>query len=219
MKPGYHGEGRVPGGGDFPKWCSFVCTILGGWFTLFLGVGLLFPAGTFKNPQNFQGEGLRGDPPMAQASDEWRIYCPKEGDQVKVIPQKEGVILEISSHRGIGQAVVERKDGSWPTPLRVRLCLRGLESLRVEVGQWGLEASVTSHPPYQRRVRVHGPEPLPAPDPKSPYWVEVQLVGPEGKPVSEIPLKGGYFELTIPPIFLKDHPKKMQIHWIDFYRG
>ena len=148
----------------------------------------------------------------------WKVECPKEGDRIEIFPQKEGVILEISSQRGIGQASVERTAGPWPKPVFLRFRLRGLESLRVEVGPWGVEASVMSYPPYQTRVRVHGPEPLPTVDPKSPYWVEIRMVDSAGKPASKIPLEGGYFEVRIPPAFLEKAPQKMQIHWIDFYR-
>ncbi len=157
--------------------------------------------------------------PRGKPSDGWRIDCPNEGDQVKITPQKEGVLLEISSKKGIGQATVERTTGAWPKPLILRLHLRGLESLRVEGDQWGFEASVMSYPPYQTRLRVYGPDPLPPVDPKSPYWVEVRALDSTGKPSSKIPLEGGYFELTIPALFLEKAPKKLQIHWIDFYRG
>ena len=156
--------------------------------------------------------------PKEQPSKDWKIDCPKEGDHLKIIPQKEGVLLEISSERGIGQASIERIGGPWPKPLILRLRLRGLESLRVEAGQWGFEASVMSYPPYKTRLRVHGPDPMPPVDRKSPYWVEVRMLDADGKPTSKPPPEGGCFEVVIPPAFLEKSPKKLQIHWIDFYR-
>jgi|GEM_PF-773931 len=153
-----------------------------------------------------------------EVAEGWTIECPKDGDRLKITPQKEGVVLEIYSHRGIGQATVERTTAPWPKPVLLRLHLRGLESLRVQAGPWGFEASVMSYPPYQTRLRVHGPEPFTPVDPKSPYWVEIRMVDSAGKPASKIPLEGGCFEVRIPPALLEKAPQKMQIHWIDFFR-
>lgn len=156
--------------------------------------------------------------PKDQPLEGWKVDYAKEEDRLKIVPLKEGVVLEISSPRGIGRATVERTAGPWPKKVVLRLYLKGLESLRVEVGQWGFEASVMSYPPYQTRLRVHGPDPMPPVDPKSPYWVEVRMLDSEGKPASKIPLEGGYFELAIPHAFLEKAPQKLLIHWIDFYR-
>jgi len=188
-------------------WGSLLGMILSG----ILGGGGVLAGRMEENP---------AQPPGQDVSSQkgWKVNCPKEGDHIEIVPQKEGAILDIFSQRGIGQATVERTSGPWPMPLVLRLHLRGLESLRVEVGPWGFEASVMSYPPYQPRLRVHGPEPLPAVDPKSPYWVDIRMVDSAGKPASKIPLEGGCFEVRIPPSFLEKSPQKMQIHWIDFYR-
>ena len=156
--------------------------------------------------------------PKAEPPSDWKITLAKDGDQVKITPQKEGVVIDIASRTGIGRAVMERLGPGWPKKVLLRLHLRGLESFRLQAGQWGVEASVMSYPPYKTRVRVHVPEPIPPLDPKSPYWVEVRMVDSEGKPASKIPLDGGYFELIIPSAFLEKSPPKWELHWIDFYR-
>ncbi|MCS7304579.1 MAG: hypothetical protein NZ602_05660 [Thermoguttaceae bacterium] len=158
-------------------------------------------------------------PEKDQPIEGWKVECPKEGDQIKVVSTKEGVVLEIYSQRGIGRAIVEGPAKGWPKSLILRLHLKGLESLRLEAGQWGFDASVMSYPPYQTRLRVHGPEPIQEPvDPKSPYWVEVRMFDGAGKPIQQIPREGGYFEVVIPPTLLEKFPQKINIHWIDFYR-
>lgn len=200
-------KANKPGLPSYPVW---------GWI-----LGMIF-CGSLLGGVGSATERAEGQPQPPCSKDQplegWKIDCPKEGDRLKIIPQKEAVILEISSERGIGQATVQRTAGPWPKKVVLRLHLKGLESLRVEAGQWGFEASVMSYPPYQNRLRVYGPDSIPPVDPKSPYWVEVRVLDSEGNPASKIPLEGGYFELAIPPAFLEKSPPKLHIHWIDFYR-
>ncbi len=157
-------------------------------------------------------------PPTKQVPGEWKVSLVKAGDRVKITPEKTGVIVDIFSESGIGRATLEPPDGQWPTGMVLRLHLRGLESFRLEAGPWGCEVSVMSYPPYKTRLRVHGPDPMPRLDPKSPFWMVVKMRGAEGKPASKIPLERGYFELALPPAFLAKAPQKLEMHWIDFYR-
>ena len=56
-------------------------------------------------------------------------------------------------------------------------------------------------------------------DAKSPYWMEIRIVGGDGKPAKEIPLKDGYFEMPLPKAFFEGNPKSITVNWIDFYRN
>jgi hypothetical protein len=55
-------------------------------------------------------------------------------------------------------------------------------------------------------------------DEKSPYWTELRIVGGDGQPPKELPLRDGYFEATLPKAFFEGNPKSITLHWIDFYR-
>jgi hypothetical protein len=55
-------------------------------------------------------------------------------------------------------------------------------------------------------------------DEKSPLWADIRIVGSDGKPAKELPLKGGYFEVALPRAFFEGNPKSITLNWIDFYR-
>ena len=46
----------------------------------------------------------------------------------------------------------------------------------------------------------------------------IRMVGSDGKPAKDIPLKDGYFEMQLSKAFFEDNPKSITLHWIDFYR-
>ena len=48
--------------------------------------------------------------------------------------------------------------------------------------------------------------------------MEIRLFGGDGKPATEIPLKTGYVEITLPKKFFEGNPKSIALAWIDFYR-
>ena len=79
-----------------------------------------------------------------------------------------------------------------------------------------LEAAVSSQ---DGKVRLwkDGKEDSPL-DSKHPYWMEIRMVGKDGKPVKTIPLKDGYFEMQLPKALFEDNPKSITLNWIDFYR-
>ena len=101
----------------------------------------------------------------------------------------------------------------------MRLYLRGLESFTVSDEKRKLAASVLSHSSHRRLLHLweQGKEKKVAP--ASPYWMQVDIFDARGKPIKKLPGSGGYFELVLPGALLKDQPKKLTIHWIDFYRG
>jgi hypothetical protein len=54
---------------------------------------------------------------------------------------------------------------------------------------------------------------------KSPLWMDVRIVGGDGKPARELPLKGGYFEVALPRALFEGNPKSVTLTWIDYYRN
>ena len=78
---------------------------------------------------------------------------------------------------------------------------------------------MSSHDGKQRvRLWKDGKEDSPL-DSNSPLWMEIRMVGGDGKPAKEIPLKDGYFEMQLPKAFFEGNPKSITVNWIDFYRN
>ena len=119
---------------------------------------------------------------------------------------------------GISRAVLERLGDTWPEIVVLRLHLKGLEGFRASSGLVTLDAAV-SIPQGRRRVRLwrDGKEDAPL-DEGSPFWMDIRIIGGDGRPARELPLKDGYFEMTLPRVFFEGNPKSITLDWIDFYR-
>lgn len=137
--------------------------------------------------------------------------------EVKV--EKDKTVFSVHSPFGISQAVIERTDEKWPEGVVLRLHLKGLSSFRASNGKVTLDAAVSSHDDKQRVRRwKDGKENSPL-DSNSPLWMEIRLVGGDGKPTKEIPLKDAHFEMQLPKAFFEGNPKSITVNWIDFYRN
>ena len=149
------------------------------------------------------------DPPF-------RITTKRDDDKVEVKTEEGKAHFSVQSPFGISQATIERGGNKWPATVMLRLHLKGLEDLKVTNGKDTLEAAVSSQ---DGKVRLwkDGKENSPL-DSKHPYWMEIRMIGTDGKPVKTIPLKDGYFEMQLPKAFFKDNPKSVTLNWIDFYR-
>lgn len=123
----------------------------------------------------------------------------------------------IHSPSGISHAVIKRTDENWPDAVELRLYLKGLEHFLVTNDKVKLQASVSSQDTKVRQWKA-GIEDSPL-DAKSRYWIDVRMVGWDGKPAKTIPLKDGYFELTLPKAFFEGNPNSVTMTWIDFYRN
>lgn len=145
------------------------------------------------------------------------ITMKRDNDRVAVKAEKDKVVFSVHSPFGISNAVIERADEKWPDAVFLRLHLKGLENFSVSNDKVKLEASVSSQ---DGKVRLwkDGKEDTPL-DAKSPYWMEIQMVGSDGKPAKTSPLKDGYFEMTLPKAFFEGNPKSITLNWIDFYRN
>lgn len=154
---------------------------------------------------------------IADDTPPFKITTKRDKDRVVVKTVKDTVAFSVHSPFGISNAVIERADEKWPDAVVLRLHLKGLENFSVSNDKVKLEASVSSQ---DGRVRLwkDGKEDTPL-DAKSPYWMEIQMVGSDGKPAKTIPLKDGYFELQVPKAFFEGNPKSITLNWIDFYRN
>jgi hypothetical protein len=147
-----------------------------------------------------------------------KVSLGKADDKSTVTSEGDKVIVAVTSPTGISKATIERTQEKWPANVAVRLSLKGLESFRTANGKITLDAAVSAHKGKPEvRVWKDGKETPPL-DPKSPFWLDIRLVGGDGKPATAIPLKGGFFEVTLPKAFFEDNPKSITVQWIDFYR-
>ena len=149
----------------------------------------------------------------------FKITTKRADDAVEVQSDKDRTVFDVKSPFGVGQAVIERVGDEWPKAVVLRLHLKGLESFRAENGKVRLDAALSIQ---QGRTRVRmwkdGKEDAPL-DGKSPLWTDIRIVGGDGKPAKELPLKDEYFEMTLPKAFFEGSPKAITLNWIDFYRN
>jgi hypothetical protein len=158
-----------------------------------------------------------GDAPKAQPA-KFKITTRRKDDAVEVQSGKDRTVFDVKSPFGIGQAVVERMDGEWPKAVALRLHLTGLSSFRAENGKVRLDAAASIEDGKTKvRMWKDGKEDAPL-DEKDALRMGVRIVGGDGKPAKELPLKDGYFEVALPPAFFEGDPKSITLNWIDFYR-
>jgi hypothetical protein len=150
---------------------------------------------------------VAGDPETPkQASDKFKVTTKRTDDAVAVEVEKDRAVFSVTSPFGISQAVIERRQDRWPAVV-LRLHLKVVLDAVVSVQEGKPKV----------RLWKDGKEDAPL-DATSPFWVEVRVVGGDGKPAGELPLKGGYFEITLPKALLEGNPKSITVNWIDFYR-
>src|SRR5271156_6698632 len=108
---------------------------------------LLALAGGCASPVGVAGKTTNSEATAAatQPMASFDVHCDKTGDAVVVSTEADRTIFAITSPSGIGGAAVERRGGSWPKQLVLRVHLRGLESLRITAGDLTLSVSVASH--------------------------------------------------------------------------
>ena len=147
---------------------------------------------------------------------QFKLVTKRDNDIVEVKVESDNAIFSVRSPFGISQITIERTNEKWPNSVVLRLHLKGLENFKVTNGTITLEAAASSQDGKVRQWKDGKEDSLL--DAESPYWMEIRLVGKDGKPVKTIPLDGGYFELQLPKALFKNNPKSITVNWIDFYR-
>ena len=159
-----------------------------------------------------------GDTPQDQPA-RFKITTRRKDDAVEVCVGKGKTLFNVKSPFGISQAVIERREDTWPKAVVLRLHQKGLSSFRASNGKVRLDAAVSMEEGRQQvRVWKDGQEDAPL-DESSPLWADIRIVGGDGKPARELPLKGGYFEVALPRALFEGDPKSVTLTWIDFYRN
>jgi hypothetical protein len=148
----------------------------------------------------------------------FKITTRRADDAVAVRSDQGRTVVTVKSPFGISQAVLERLRETWPEPVVLRLHLKGLSSFRASNGTVTLDAAVSLQEGRPRvRIWKDGKENAPL-DENSPFWMDIHIVGGDGRPAQELPLKDGYFEMALPKAFFEGSPKSITLNWIDFYR-
>jgi hypothetical protein len=158
-----------------------------------------------------------GDAGGKQAA-EFKITASRSDDTVEVRSDEGKTSCTVRSPSGISRMVIERLGDDWPKEMVLRLHLKGLERLRVTSGRVTLDAEVSGHgSPPEVRSWKNGEEKEELTE-KSPFWMNIRILGGDGNTPPVIPLKQGHFEMTLPKAFLDGNPKSISVEWIDFYR-
>ena len=160
-----------------------------------------------------------GDADPKKQAGKFQITTKRADDTVEVRVEKGRTVFTVKSPFGISQAVIERQEDTWPKAVVLRLHLKGLSSFRASNGKTTLGA-VASIQDGKLQVRLwkdrNEDDRL---DEKSPFWLDVRIVGGDGKPAKELPLKDRYFEVALPKALFEGSPKSITLNWIDFYRN
>lgn len=146
------------------------------------------------------------------------IATNKKEDRVTVAVANDKGIVDIHSGSGIGSATITPKGGEWPKAVIVRFHLGGLERFAVSAGNTILSGSVASYGENAKRLHLSQGDEEKEVEQNTPYWTEIKMLGADGKPSTDYPLRNGYFEIVVPTAMLRDHPKTLTLSWIDFYR-
>jgi hypothetical protein len=154
---------------------------------------------------------------MAKAT-RFKIMTKRKDDSVEVREEKAKIVFVIKSPVGISQAVIEREGEQWPDAVVLRLHVKGLERFRASNSKVTVDAAVSSQEGKLKvRLWKDGKEDAPL-DQKSPFWTAIRMVGGDGKPAKQLPLKDGHFEMALPRGLFEGNPKSITLNWIDFFR-
>jgi hypothetical protein len=158
-----------------------------------------------------------GDVPSDQPA-KFKITTKRKDDRVEVRVEKDKAVFSAHSPFGISQAVIERVGETWPKEVTLRLHLKALEGFRASNGRVNLDAAVSIQKGKAKVRWWKDSQEDAALDEKSPFWTDLRIVGGDGQPPKELPLRDGYFEATLPKAFFEGNPKSITLSWIDFYR-
>lgn len=143
------------------------------------------------------------------------IETKKPADRIEVKLETDIATFMVSSPSGIGRATITTAKGEWPTTVVLRLHLAGLEHLAISNGKVRLSGSVQSQSgtAARRRLTDDGSNEERTVEPA------IEVFDANGQPSSGLPGRGGYFQITLPKELLTGRPRRLEVEWIDFYRG
>ena len=123
-------------------------------------------------------------------------------DRVALQSTELGIVVEITSPRGIGRGALAPVDEAWPAQVTLRLALADLEGFHLAAEGVRLHGFLGGEATEIERNPDAG-EDLPTDE-------ELQLV------IRQV--EEGVIEVEVPPALLEWGPDTMRIQWVDFYR-
>jgi hypothetical protein len=164
-----------------------------------------------------EGEG-QGDKPLLQV--EVRRSLTKR-QPPKVSGNAEQAFVAIVDEIG---AITLRppEGGTFPKSIRLRLHVKGLESLKVRRGQRTAEWALSSVDPVEQRATVQdGDAEGRVLEKDNPWWARLEIAGEDGQLKAgerRIPLaEGQWIEIDLPAAVLEGG-EPVDVEWVDFYR-
>jgi hypothetical protein len=142
----------------------------------------------------------------------------KKDDTIDVRSDMHRTLFIVKSPSGISQAVIERQADSWPKTVGLRLHLKGLESFRASNGKTTLNAAVSFQDAKPKVRQWKDAKENAGFDDKSPLWIDLRIIGSDGKPAKAFPLQNGHFEMMLPKVFFEGNPKSITVSWVDSFR-
>ena len=143
------------------------------------------------------------------------IETKKPADRIEMKLEGDIATLVVVSQSGIGRATITSANGDWPTTVVLCLHLAGLEHLAISNGQVTLTGSVQSQSGNTARLCLTED----GTKEERPIEPVIRVFDANGQPAAGLPGKGGHFEITLPKGLLTGQPKRLELEWIDFYRG
>ena len=152
----------------------------------------------------------------------YRVNTTQSGDYSATEVTSAEAIFSFFSQTGIGRGEIAVVDGGWPSSVKVRLYLGGLENLRIEGENAVVKISMPSSSPgrvlqsaQNKSATTQSWEKL---DAKQDLYMPTTLKQDIDPPQSKFPVPRQYFEVTLSSAFLADCGEQFSIHWVDFYR-
>jgi hypothetical protein len=149
---------------------------------------------------------------LQAAEPAFKIQQSKPNDMITVRSDDKRTVVEIVSESGIGKATIERTDGPWPRDVTIRLRYKADKAFTTLEG-FRLNAE---------RIRVDG-------NSKSSGQMRFFLADAQGKFPSDEKSVAGSLNITVKPVDkalevtlpanLLQGTRKIELEWIDFFRG
>lgn len=163
-------------------------------------------------PPRENGAGL---PVGQEQGSSFTIETNKPEDRVEMKREGDSATLIVVSQSGIGRATITTTNGNWPTTVILHLHLAGLEHLAISNGKVTLTGSVLSHSGNTAQLSLTGD----GSGEERELETTIKVFDANGKPTTGLPGKGGHFEITLPKSLLSSQPSRLELEWVDFYRG
>ena len=127
---------------------------------------------------------------------------------------EDTVFVDIRCPRGIDRGQIQRLADNWPSEIRIRFYLGGLESFKAGNGSINIRWSVSNSANRRTTVSLQTGSDRTTLTPDSPYWTAVAVSSDKGEGARA----SRYFEVVLPQKLFDDNPRDIKLHWIDVFR-